>query len=79
MSNRLTDRDRVLIEGMYHKRGAIYGGDDVAGYLEGARSMGDLCVKRLTRFGERVILVRRFPQKTGLVQNTSTLYFTSTD
>lgn len=60
MMFRLSDKDRALIVGVHGKGGAIYGGADASDYLEGARSMGELCVKRLTRFGEQVVLVSKY-------------------
>lgn len=35
----------------------LYGGPDPIDYLEGARSLGELCLKKLTKYGEKVLLV----------------------
>lgn len=53
----LTDDARAMIKDMQDKRGAIFGGPELANdYLDGAQSMGEVCVKRLTQFGQQVIM-----------------------
>lgn len=38
----------------------LTGGPEPDNYDEGAKSLGHLCIKKLTEFGEYVIMVRTF-------------------